>query len=99
MVLWQRQSPRQVRRARRNGGPLGWAFSHPRLETLEARVVPATLSVGANVNVSRLPADQTESSIAINPTNPNEIVAVSNDFSVSAGIRVYRSTDGGLTWS
>jgi hypothetical protein len=70
----------------------------PLVERLESRDVPS-LVVGSNVNMSRLPASQAEASLAINPTNPNNLVAFSNDDGVSSGIRVYRSTDAGATWS
>src|SRR5947207_15471731 len=47
-----------------------------------------------NVNVSQQPDNQTEAAIAINPTNPDNIVVVSN---ASAGGSLFRSVsmDGG----
>jgi hypothetical protein len=62
-----------------------------------------TLSVGPNVDISRAMGDQNEASLAINPTNPLNIVAASNDlpaaFSIGAAGRVSVSNDGGVTWT
>jgi hypothetical protein len=72
------------------------------LEPLEDRCVPASFSVGPNVNISRLPGNQAEDSLAINPINPNNIVACSNDEAAALlgiGTQFYRSMDGGVTWT
>ncbi len=52
----------------------------------------------ANVNVSRVPGNQAETAVAVNPTNPNNIVVTSNvgDF---VGLMEAYSTDGGTTWT
>src|SRR5205085_3313715 len=100
VVLWRRQPRRRNAPARRAGIPFGLTLGRrPRLESLEDRCVPATLTPGANVNIGRLPDNQAEAAIAINPTNPNNVVAVSNDDGIFSGIRFYRSTDGGTTWT
>ena len=57
----------------------------------------ATLTVGPNVNVQNLPGFQSEVSIAVNPTNPMNLVAGSNDPS-NLTMDAYFSTDGGLSW-
>jgi hypothetical protein len=63
------------------------------LEALEdRRMLTVTLTVGANRNVGNLAGDQAETSIAVNPTNPNNLFAISN-----AGRRF--SMDGGVTWA
>ena len=57
----------------------------------------ATLTPGPNVNVSTLPGFQSEVSIAVNPTNPLNLVAGSNDPSALV-MDAYFSTDGGVSW-
>lgn len=50
------------------------------------------------VNVSRWTGNQTENTIAVNPTNPSNIVVASNTDSTSGLFRAY-SFDGGITWT
>ncbi len=57
----------------------------------------ATLTPGPNVNVSNLPGFQSEVSIAVNPANPQNLVAGSNNPSTGE-MDAYFSTDGGATW-
>lgn len=57
----------------------------------------ATLSVGANVNASKLSGYQAETAIAINPTNPQKRVIFANG-STTGLFRSY-STNGGQTWT
>jgi hypothetical protein len=70
------------------------------LESIEPRLLMSatSLSVGANVNITREPGNQAESAIAIDPTHPSRLFEVSNidfgDFLV-AGV----SNDSGATWS
>lgn len=74
----------------------------PLVELLEDRcLMAAVVTVGPNVNMSRLAGAQSEASLAINPTNTNNIVAFSNDLATgpTGGVRFYRSLDGGATWS
>src|SRR5215472_3300483 len=52
----------------------------------------------AVVNVSATTGNQAESFINVNPTNPNNIVATSNDPGTNSVFRAY-STDGGTTWT
>ena len=52
----------------------------------------------AVVNVSATTGNQAESFINVNPTNPNNIVATSNDPGTNSIFRAY-STDGGTTWT
>jgi HYR domain len=49
--------------------------------------------VGANVNITKLGGNQAEGTIAINPTNTQELFFASNP-----GATARRSTDGGNTW-
>jgi hypothetical protein len=51
----------------------------------------------ANVDISRAPGPQAEVRIAADPRSPMRLLAASN--SEEAGMRVYRSPDGGRTWS
>ncbi len=53
--------------------------------------------VPANINVSNRTAPQSETSIAVDPTNANHILASSNDLGTTAG--VFESFDGGVTWT
>ncbi len=50
-----------------------------------------------NVNVSRLTSNQAETSVAINPTDPANIVVTSN-LATFRGLFEAYSTDGGATW-
>src|SRR5687767_13827902 len=65
-------------------------------DTLEGRWMPAFvplgLTVGPNVNITRANGNQSETAIAINPTNKLNLFATSL-------FDVYKfSMDGGLTW-
>ena len=57
-----------------------------------------TLSVGPNVDVSRRAANEAETTISANPTNPQNIAIVSN-IQFGNGLFEASSFDGGLTWS
>ena len=48
-------------------------------------------------NISRAPGLQTEAAVAVNRSNPRELVAASNE-TLEPEIRVYSSTNGGRTW-
>jgi hypothetical protein len=65
-----------------------------------AALVALVLVGGAappNVDVSRLPGPQTEPAIAVDPHNPQILLAGSN--SIEEGImRIYASSDGGGSW-
>lgn len=56
-----------------------------------------SVNVGTNVDVSREEGPQSETSIAINPSNPSQIVAGSNEI-FRLPMRGYFSSDGGNTW-
>lgn len=58
---------------------------------------PAT--VGTNVNVSNEAGPQSETDIAIDPTDPNHLIGGSNSISSDGAMRVYESFDGGQTWT
>jgi hypothetical protein len=55
---------------------------------------------GPQVDVSRAPGPQIESSIAVDPARPEVLVAAAeNEVFDRCGIRVYGSTDGGASWT
>ena len=61
------------------------------------RRVPSIMSA-PNVNITRLGGNQSEAAIAIDPTNPANVVEFSNR-ERGVGMILARSTDGGTTWS
>ncbi len=67
------------------------------LECLENRTVPAILDVGSNVNISHLAGNQWNGSIAIDPTNPARMFAIS-DTAAGNTFAAY-STNSGTTWA
>lgn len=78
----------------------------PCLETLEDRCllsINATTRVaGPNIDVSNLAGYQGETTIAINPTNPANMIAGSNNLGPSSFVGVteaYWTKDGGNTWT
>ncbi len=67
-----------------------------------ARPAAATtaLSIGANVDATRLAGNQVETEIAVNPTNPNNLITIGlNQANNESALVVSRSFDGGKTWS
>jgi hypothetical protein len=68
------------------------------VEALETRtLLTITLYPGPNVLVHPRPGNQSETAIAINPTNPLNLFAVSNDPTQNP-LGGYYSFDGGATW-
>src|SRR5712664_3365484 len=61
------------------------------------------VSIPANVDVSQRHLNESEETIAVNPTNPDNIVIVSNighgEAGLSAGMFEGVSFDGGATWT
>jgi len=57
----------------------------------------SSVKVGTNVNVSHEVGPQSETSITINPRNPAQLVAGSNEI-FRLPMRGYFSSDGGATW-
>ena len=67
-----------------------------------AVVIPPTahLTVGANVNTSKLAGSESTSQIAVNPTNANNLVIVSQSGDNNGALLpLSRSFDGGQTWT
>jgi hypothetical protein len=92
-IRWLSRTPRPSKPGRRHAGPRLY------LTRLEDRYVPATLTVGPDIDVTKLAGDQSESSIAANPTNPSHVVAIANNFGDAGGSTFSLSTDGGATWT
>ena len=71
------------------------------LAALVAKAAPATVapSTPANVDVSLLTNNDAEDAIAVNPTNPNNIVAMAITFTQPAGLIEGVSFNGGKTWT
>jgi hypothetical protein len=70
---------------------------------LGAALATATLAAAApiptNLNVTAMPGNEAEDAIAVNPTNPSNVVAMSTLPDVVAGLAVGVSFNGGQTWS
>ena len=61
--------------------------------------VPAAAATPPNFDVSRMAGNEAENAIAVNPTNPDNVVAMSVLPDVESGIAVGVSFDGGNSWS
>jgi hypothetical protein len=58
---------------------------------------PGAIVIGKNVNITNKTGAQSETSVAVDPTNPLHILESVNDLTNTA--TVYESVDGGVTWS
>ena len=70
--------------------------------TLSLMVFPLfadPLTTAPNIDVSQLSNNESEETIAVNPTNPNNIVIVTNVVVPAAGMFAAVSFDGGITWA
>src|SRR4051794_36852520 len=56
------------------------------------------LTVGPNVDISQFADNEAETTVAVNPTNPRNIVVISN-FQRSDGLMRSVSFDAGTTWT
>jgi hypothetical protein len=66
------------------------------LALLSAR---ATLAAPLNIDVSQRQGNESEEAIAVNPTNPNNIVVFTNIAEGTVGMFLAVSFDGGATWT
>jgi hypothetical protein len=66
-------------------------------ETSISPVWPPAIIVGKNVNVTNEPGPQSETSVAVDPTDPTHLIYSVNDLTTTAG--VWESTDGGKTFA
>ncbi len=97
------------RRWMESAHPTPVGFTEPPRIPLQEKKVPSILSVEQNIsafeNVNLIGSEvnqfpiQNESSIAINPTNPLNIIASAVDYRDNSSAWVYVSFDGGKTWA
>lgn len=88
---------RAAERLRRSAAvALTWAFMALIWGTPTAALAQVP---GANVNISSLAGAQSEVGIAVNPTNDQNLVAVSNHIGDLSRLGAWFSTDGGATWT
>ncbi len=64
-----------------------------------AGAAPSIVTVGPNVDVSLKRGGQSEQAIAVDPTNPQNLVVVSNEDRTGPGLLESVSHDGGTTWT
>src|SRR5438309_946896 len=57
-----------------------------------------SIKAGKNVNVSNEAGAQSETSVAVDPTNPKHIITSVNDLTGNFTASAYESTDGGATF-
>jgi hypothetical protein len=70
------------------------------LAAVFAVAVPATAAVGlSNINTSAAPGNEAEDAIAVNPTNPSNIVTMATLPDVVSGVFEGVSFNGGNTWT
>ncbi len=80
-------------------------FRPERREGWGGRLSFVNSTIGVNYQATDNPAAQNEPGIAVNPTNPRDIIVSGNDFNTavtgSSGswASEYTSTDGGTTWT
>src|SRR5437763_1734005 len=69
---------------------------------LALALTTATLAAAAppsNLNVTAMPGNEAENAIAVNPTNPSNVVAMSTLPDVVSGLAVGVSFNAGSTWT
>ncbi|NUR75317.1 MAG: hypothetical protein HOQ28_03395, partial [Thermoleophilia bacterium] len=73
------------------------------VSALAAVVGVVAATTPANVDVSQRHLNESEETIAVNPTNPKNIVVISNighrEAGLTAGMFAAVSLDGGATWT
>ena len=83
----------------------GWMLTHPDLRSGEqkasarnVRVAATAVPAGTNVNLTNFAETNSESSIAVDYTNPLVVVSASNNIQQSGHQKQFYSADGGKTW-
>jgi hypothetical protein len=66
---------------------------------ITATLAAAAAPIPTNFNVSAMPGNEAEDAIAVNPTDPSNVVAMSTLPDVVAGLAVGVSFDGGNAWA
>jgi hypothetical protein len=83
------------------------AYLDPGVENAEPGLSPTSSSTSPaapfnNVQVNSLDSNpkvpQNETQVVANPNNPSIAIAAANDY-VNGGVQIYRTTNGGQTWS
>src|ERR1041384_6596566 len=69
------------------------------MASLSVSVASAQTSTPPNVNVSQRAGNESEEAIAVNPTNPQNIVIFTNIAEGANGMFLAVSFDGGQTWN
>jgi hypothetical protein len=67
--------------------------------TAVAASAPSGSATPANIDVSERPGNESEEAIAVNPTNPKNVVMVTNVEFPAAGMFEGVTFDGGKTWT
>src|SRR5437588_12087954 len=79
--------------------PVGLALAVGRSAGAAASAASTRHAVPTNVDVSQRHTNESEEAIAVNPTNPNNVVMVTNVDVPAAGMFEGVSFDGGKTWA
>ena len=69
------------------------------LEVTDSGTIAPTFQASSAVNVSAAPFAQSDVTIAVNPTDPNNLIAVANDLSGGTQDMTWYSTNGGGAWT
>jgi hypothetical protein len=77
--------------------PSRWSTAPVRASQQPGTVPGSPAALGTNVNVTNKAGAQSETAVAVDPTNPKHVLSASNDL-VDTAI-VYESFDGGATWA
>jgi hypothetical protein len=91
-------TPGQLTSSEQNNVATGQASSSS-LSGTGPNTTGVTLSVGQNIDVNHEIGNQSEETLAIDPSNPSRMFIASNDNDILPGMMGAFSTDGGLTWT
>jgi hypothetical protein len=69
----------------------------PAVSAANPRPASTSLTVGPNIDISRFADNEAETTVAVNPANPNNVVVFSNFQTADALLRAV-TFDGGATW-
>ena len=78
---------------------IGFAITSMALFIALATAAPGVAAVPPNFDVSTAPGNEAENAIAVNPTDPDNVVAMSVLSDEDSGILVGVSFDGGASWA